>query len=659
MLGLQVLAGAGIAGQLLIAREIMQELVAISSGAAATGLYAPIAAFTAVAVFIASIRAVSTHQQQLLVELVGRYAFGRIVSVGSTVDFRRFESPEFYNQLQRAMSSGDFRISGMVTSVSQLISALLTTVAIAGVLFLLSPLLLVLVAVAAAPALLAAIINSRESYAFAYAMTPESRERAYVLGLMTSRAAAKEVRLLDLGRHLRGRYDALSDERIRQLRIFLGRRLRVSLLGGLASAIGMAVALGSLVLLLEHDRIGVATALTAGIAMQQLAMRLTAITGGIAQIIESGMFLDDYQAFIALAPSINRPSVDEAPEHDEAAERDDAPRRAPFDRVRLEGVSFTYPGAPIPALQDVRLEVKPGEVVALVGANGSGKTTLVKLICQLYEAAEGRVLWNDVDATTLPRGAVEADLTVLFQDYLAYHLSALDNIVFGRVDRPARMEDAIVAARRAGAHEFLSRLPQGYDTRMGLEFSGGRELSLGQWQRLALARAFFRDGSFLILDEPTASLDPRAERDLFAQIRSLAAGPLGAAHLPSLLEHALGRPDLRARRGPDHGVGHARRADGTRRAVRRVVQSPGRRLPRRRGGSRPMNWPFLLLRRLRCTSMLLPSLRPLEQRIDPMEYETPTFIVHGSIESLTLLGDGEDPCRYNTAARRVQADGRR
>ena len=521
MLGLQLLAGAGIACQLLIAREIMQELVAISSGAAATGLYTPIAAFTGVAVFIASVRAVSMHQQQLLVELVGRYAFGRIVSVGSTVDFRRFESPEFYNQLQRAMSSGDFRISGMVTSVTQLLSALMTTIAIAGVLFLLSPLLLVLVAVAAMPALLAAIINSRESYAFAYAMTPESRERAYVLGLMTSSAAAKEVRLLGLGKHLRGRFDTLSDERIRQLRIFLGRRLRVSLLGGFASAIGMAVALGSLVLLLQHDRIGVATALTAGIAMQQLAMRLTAITGGIAQIIESGMFLDDYQAFIALAPSTD---VDEPEPEPGAAQPGVAAPREPFDRIRLEGVSFTYPGAPTPTLQDVCLEVNPGEVVALVGANGSGKTTLVKLICQLYEAAEGRVLWNDVDATTLPRGAVEADLTVLFQDYLAYHLSALDNIVFGRVERPARLEDAIVAARRAGAHEFLSRLPQGYDTRMGLEFSGGQELSLGQWQRLALARAFFRDGSFLILDEPTASLDPRAERDLFAQIHSLAAG---------------------------------------------------------------------------------------------------------------------------------------
>lgn len=515
MLSLHLLSGAGVAGQLLIAREVMRELISVSQGGPTSGLYAPIGAFAAVAVVVASLNALATHQQRLLVELVGRYAFDRIVAVGSTVDFQRFETPEFYNQLQRAQSSGDFRISGMVTSVSQLISALLTTVGIAGVLLFLSPLLLALVALAAVPALLAAISNSRQSYAFEYAMTPESRERAYVLGLMTSRGAAKEVRLLGLGRHLRARYRALTDERLRQLRIFLARRLRVSLLGGFASALGLAIALGSLVVLLDGDRIGVATALTAGVAMQQLAARLNTITGSVGQIIESGLFLDDYQAFIALAPAV---------EADEAPEPDARPNSAPFDHLSVEGVSFTYPGGATPALRDIRLEVKPGEVVALVGANGSGKTTLVKLICGLYEPERGRVMWNGLDAASLPPAAVASDITVLFQDYLAYHLTALDNIVFGRIERPATLEDAVTAARRAGADDFLARLPQGYQTRMGLEFSGGRELSIGQWQRLALARAFFRDGSFLILDEPTASLDARAERDLFAQIRELSEG---------------------------------------------------------------------------------------------------------------------------------------
>ena len=515
MVSLQLLAGIAIGAQLLVAREIMRDLIAVSQGGAASDLYAPIGAFAAVALLVAGLNALATHQQRLLVELVGRYAFDEIVTVGSTVAYRLFETPEFYNQLQRAQTSGDFRIAGMVTSVSQLTSALLTTGAIAVVLLLLSPLLLVLVALAAVPALLAAISNSRESYAFEYAMTAESRERAYVLGLMTSRGAAKEVRLLGLGRHLRGRYRALTDERLRQLRVFLAKRLRVSLLGGFASALGLAIALGSLVVLLDRDHIGVATALTAGLAMQQLASRLTTVTGSIGQIIESGLFLDDYRAFVALAP---------AAEPDEAGPPAPTPVARPFDHLSVQGVSFTYPGATTAALCDVSLEVRAGEVVALVGANGSGKTTLVKLICGLHPPDGGRIAWNGRDAETLPPGAVASDTTVLFQDYLAYHLTALDNIVFGRIEKPVTFEDAVAAARRAGADDFLARLPQGYQTRMGLQFAGGHELSIGQWQRLALARAFYRDGSFLILDEPTASLDARAERDLFAQIGELSEG---------------------------------------------------------------------------------------------------------------------------------------
>lgn len=518
MFVLQLASGGAVAGLLLIARRIMQELIAVSQGAAASGLYVPLGAFAAASIVVATLNAFAMHQQRLLVELVARHAFDKIISVGSTADYRLLETPEFYNQLQRAEGSGNYRIASMVTGVSQLLSALLTTVGIAVVLVLLSPLLLLFVLLAAIPALLAAIVNSRQNYAFEYAMTAESRERAYVMNLMTSRSAAKEVRLLDLGPHLRRRYAALTDERLRQLRVFLRKRLKVTLLGAFASAIGLAIALGSLVVLLADGHIGVATALTAGIAMQQLAGRLTAITGSVAQLIESGLFLDDYHSFLEIAPS----TTPDATEARASAAR--GPAAGPFNSVALDGVSFSYPRAAKPALQDVSLEVKPGEIVALVGANGSGKTTLVKLICQLYRPQAGRVLWNGSDAATLPAAAIADDITVLFQDYLAYHLTALENIVFGRIEREEELDEAVAAARRAGAHDFLESLPQGYRTRMGLEFEGGHELSVGQWQRLALARAFFRDGSFLILDEPTASLDPRAESELFTQMRDLSAG---------------------------------------------------------------------------------------------------------------------------------------
>lgn len=522
MLCFQVFAGVGVAVQLLIARDIMEKLVGVTQGGAANDLFLPLGYFTAVTVALAAARALADHRQRLLGELVSRYAFDHIVRAASTVEYRALETPRFYDELQRAMSSGELRILDMVNSVSQLTAALITTAGIAAVLATLEPLLLAFVIVAAVPALIAAVHNSRQAYAFDYAMTPESRERSYVLSLLTSRSAAKEVRLLSLAPHLWHRYELLTEERIRRLRIFLLQRLRVSLVGSFASAVGMALALGALVLLLADGRIDVAEALTAGVAMQQLSGRLTIITGGIAKLIESGMFLDDYRDFVALASASGASQEDKPDAHD--GSRATPAARGDAVHVELDHVSFTYPTGTVPAVNDVSLEIRPGEVVALVGSNGSGKTTLVKLLSQLYRPDSGRILWNGADAATLPSAAIASEMTVLFQDYLEYHLSALDNIAFGRIERHGTLDEAIAAAEQAGADAFLSRLPDGYHTRLGLQFHGGHELSIGQWQRLALARAFYRGGSFLILDEPTASLDARAERDLFVQMREISKG---------------------------------------------------------------------------------------------------------------------------------------
>jgi ATP-binding cassette subfamily B protein len=512
---LQVATAVGVAGQLLIAREIMEALLAVSGRAPITTLYEPFALLVAVIVALGAVAALLAHQQRLLVDLVGRHTFDRIVDVAASVGYDAFERPRFYDHLQRARQSGQFRAIDMVTGVTALATALLTSAGIAVVLAVLEPTLLAFVAFAAVPGLVVAVRNSRETYAFEYAMTAEGRERAYMLDLLTERDTAKEVRVFGLGSHLRQRYRALTEARLRRLRSFLRRRLRLTLLATVAGGAGIGLALGMLLVLLDAGRIDVATALTAGIAVQQLTGRLTAVTGSIGRLVESGLFIADYRTFLQLAHA--------AGAAERARSRAPLTREVRISRVSVEGVSFTYPDAPAPALADVSLEVAPGEIVALVGENGSGKTTLVKLLCGLHEPQAGRILWNGVDATTLPAEAVRSQLAVLFQDFVKYHLSALDNIVLGRVERPPDLDGAIAAARQAGAHDFVERLPHGYATRLGRQF-GGQELSVGQWQRIALARAFFRGGSFLILDEPTASLDPRAERDLFVQMRELAEG---------------------------------------------------------------------------------------------------------------------------------------
>jgi ATP-binding cassette subfamily B protein len=511
---LQVVAAAAIAVQLLVTRRLLEALVEVGNGGSVSALYPWLAALALITAVLGVVAAFTNYEQKLLVELASRHAFDRIIEVSVAVDFESFENPEFYDQLQRARNSGLFRLIDMVNSVTTLTTGVLTSIGIAVVLFVLEPVLLVFVAVAAVFPLITTILNSRAAYVFEHGLTADGRERQYLMELLTEREPAKEIRIFGAGPFLHRRYAALTDDRVRQLRTFLHGRLKVALLGSTGGLLGTIVALGALIVLLDTGRITAATALTAALAMQQLGSRLTAITTSAGRLIESSMFIHDFRAFLELA-SRAEPS--------EVGGRERTAPPTGESSLELRDVTFGYPGSHRVVLDDVSLAVEPGEVVALVGENGSGKTTLVKLICQLYRPDSGLVLWNGTDASSLAPEDVRNEMTVLFQDYVQYHLPVRDNILLGRPERAD--EDAVRAAAAAsGADRFVSHLPNGYDTRLGREFYGGYELSIGQWQRLALARAFFRGGSFLVLDEPTASLDARAEADLFAQMRELARG---------------------------------------------------------------------------------------------------------------------------------------
>ena len=513
---LQLISGAVLGGQLLITRRLLTELIAASeTGGSVSSVVPEFIVLIGLMLVTGAIAALTAHQQRLLTELVARRAFDQIIDVSSAVELDSFENPRFYDQLQRARISGMTRPIEMVQSLVTLTTGITTSIGIGFALFVIEPLLLALVAAAGIPLMLATLYNSGQAYQFEYGMTPNARERAYLMELLTGRDSAKEVRVFGSQGFLRRRYDVLTEERISRLKVFLKERLTVEMVGSLGTALGTAAAIISLALVLVNGDITVADAVTAGAAMPLLAGRITAMTTSIGKLVEAGMFLDDYTKFLQLAPVENgRPS-------------DPRPERAPSRNagsLSVENLSFTYPNTEVPVLDDVSLQIDPGEVVALVGENGSGKTTLVKLICQLYHAQEGRVLWNGVDASTLTPEDVQNDMTVIFQDYVKYHLPASDNISLGRVGKPPEPVNLEEAAAQAGAHEFLAALPSGYDTRLGRQFYGGYELSIGQWQRIALARAFFRGGSFLVLDEPTASLDPKAEHELFEQMRGLSAG---------------------------------------------------------------------------------------------------------------------------------------
>ncbi|HXV06283.1 MAG TPA: ABC transporter ATP-binding protein [Solirubrobacterales bacterium] len=522
---LQTAAGGAMAMQLLAGQRVLQKLLAIGAGQVAGSALLPAFAVLIVAMIaMGAFTALAEERQRLLGELVAQYAFAQIIGVATRVEMAAFENPDFHDQLERARSSAVTRSVQMVSSIGGVTLNLLTSGGIGVALLVLEPLLLPLVLVSAVPMLLSTVFNSRRAYNFEWAMTPENRERAYLVELLTKREAAKEIRVFEATPFLRSRYEVLTAERLRRMREFLRERRGVALMGAVASTIGMGVALAALAALIASGRIGVATAMAAGAAMQQLSTRLFGMMAGLGQLVESGMFVDDYNSFLRLLPEAGAAEEAKAAPAPGVVDARRGRRATRFNGVSVEGVSFRYPATEAPVLDDVSLRIDPGEVVALVGENGSGKTTLVKLICQLYEPLSGRIAWRGPHGEDVDPQAVRNDMTVVFQDFLHYYLTAAENIAVGRVGREPTMEAVRGAARRAGAHDFLSRLPDGYETRLGRQFADGYDLSIGQWQRLALARAFFRGGSFLVLDEPTASLDPRAESELFQQMRKLWSG---------------------------------------------------------------------------------------------------------------------------------------
>jgi len=252
----------------------------------------------------------------------------------------------------------------------------------------------------------------------------------------------------------------------------------------------------------------------AGIAVAGVAVvgsRLTQAGYSAGSLSEAALYMDDYNAFVELLPAAE-------------AARPDRPAPRGFRRLEVDRVTFTYPSGEQPALRDVSLRIDAGEVVALVGENGSGKTTLAKLLAGLYHPDAGRIRWDGTDVATVRPDELRRSIAVIFQDFIRYHLPARDNIGLGRHEAIDDLEAVRDAARQAGADEVLAALPAGYDTMLGPEFYGGTDLSVGQWQRMAVARAMFRDAPFVILDEPTAALDADAERQLFARLRTLLAG---------------------------------------------------------------------------------------------------------------------------------------
>jgi ATP-binding cassette subfamily B protein len=512
LIGLQILNAIALIFQVIAIELALKAVLSVTnSGGVSWSLMQPVLLLAGVTALTAVIASIQIGIGRYAGELVAAAMWQRVLHVATRVDLRKFESARFYDRLQRVQASALTRpyqiTSGLVATIGAAIATIGLVVAIA----LIHPALLPLLLIGGVPVLITSRRQSELEFDFLAQQTQSMRLRTYLTWVQTGRDEAKEVRAFGLARNFGKRLETLYADYLRDLAQHLLRRSRLGALGSLGSAVLLALTLLLLVWLISTGRLGIAEAAAALVAIRLLAGQVQHGLSGVQAIFESGLFIDDLDGFLTLAPAA------------EGGTRQGAPP-AEFHRIRTDAVSFSYPGRSQFALQAANIEINRGEVVALVGKNGSGKTTLAKVIAGLYEPGSGAVRWDGMDVRSFRPELFRQRVAIIFQDFVRYALSAEENIALARpndeIDHAAIRE----AAKIADADSFLSVLPAGYQTPLSRRFAGGHELSGGQWQKVAIARAFYRRAPLVIIDEPTASLDARAEYELFSSLREVLRG---------------------------------------------------------------------------------------------------------------------------------------
>ncbi|MFS2293420.1 MAG: ABC transporter ATP-binding protein/permease [Actinomadura sp.] len=462
---------------------------------------------------------------------VQRLAELRLYEATTAVHLAALDDSVFLDDLQRAQTRGMTSAPRVVRQAVDVLTGVVGMVAAAGTLGVLHPLLLPLLLLTALPEGWASVRSARMQYLTMLALVEVARRKWILSDLMVEREHAAEVRSFTMRRFLLDQYDRQAAYQ-RGVELDLARRQAVArvggdLLKGVATG-GVYVALG---LMLWKGAVPLAVAGTAVLAIRSGQSSLANLVFAVNQCYEEGLYFGDYLSFCEEAerriPSRALPPAGAA---GGAGAGNGAAVRLPddFARITVRDAVFTYPGAETPSLKGVSLEVRKGEVVALVGENGSGKTTLAKLMAGLYDPDAGEVRWDDVALTRVPQQEVWERVAVIAQEYTHWPMTARQNITMGRGRDPGPGEeedpDMLAASRASGADEVVDGLAHRYGTLLDRRFKGGAELSGGQWQRLAVARGFYRDAPLLICDEPTAALDARAEHQLFERIRTHADG---------------------------------------------------------------------------------------------------------------------------------------
>jgi len=490
-------------------------IAAQRAGAIGASLWVTVGALGLAAALQRALGVLRGNRQRLFSQHIQNAADLRLVAKAADVDLGHFDSPEWHDRMARAVREVSWRSSELAYSGVGLLASLLTVGGLLGLLLTISPLLVLLALLSVLPVFLIDTRTTRRLLTFWFEATPADRERRYLHDLLTDARWAKEVRSFVLEEHLLGRFRGLTHELARRLSAVYAASARAALGSALIGGVALACAYALLA-----SR-GAAHHFTAGdlaasiAAMAAIASELGLVASTLVFLEQHAVFLDDYFAFLAIPKLVPPPTI---------------PRPVPDLRspgLELRGVTFRYPGSTKPALARFDLDIRPGELVALVGDNGAGKTSVVKLLLRLYDPQEGCVCFGGVDVREMDARALRARVGVLFQDYATYELTARENVTLGRPELEPDDRAVLAALESARAAEVVNRLPRGLDSKVGRLFEGGHDLSTGEWQRLALARLLYRGADVWILDEPTAALDAESEAAAFAQLRQNLRGRTG------------------------------------------------------------------------------------------------------------------------------------
>jgi ATP-binding cassette subfamily B protein len=447
---------------------------------------------------------------RLLQERVGLVVQLQIMDKASKLDLAFFEDSRSYDLLREAQQEASSRPASMVSGAFGQLQVAITFTSMILLLVGLSPFLAVVAVLAPVPAFLADSRFGKRMFAFARWSSPIRRRMQYLTSLVTADTAAKEVKLFGLGGFFVERFGRLGETLYqRQRRLVIGRNM--SYAGwGLITTVVTSLTYLYVALQAIQGRLTVGDIVLFSSALAAAQAAVQSLFRGLTTMYEDNLYLERLRDLLAVPTAVAEPG---------------RPLSRPVrGHVVFEHVSFRYPGAEALALDDLCLEIPPGQTLAVVGRNGAGKSTLVKLLCRLYDPLSGRILLDGVDIRELDATELRSHIGAMFQDYVAYQATAAENIGFGDLDRLDDRDTVVASARKGGAAEVLERLPEGYDSQLGKWFEQGAELSGGEWQKVALSRAFMRDARILVLDEPTAALDAQAEFELFDRLRRLAAG---------------------------------------------------------------------------------------------------------------------------------------